>query len=728
MSLQPAVQIFASDKRGSGAACIVSCAGVIPMNRLSIRMLLLGAMAMLLLVSSLQGLIGYTSVRTLVAQDQKIATDMLPSIKALSDVRYDMMLYRLRIARLVGAKDEQRDAVFKTTVEALANLNKDLATYRSLATTPDEQKALKTFNDMWSQYLVLEKEAIASVMKGDRDQASAILNEKALPFAQKAQLAVQGAVDLNAKDADEAVQASDASATISATLNLAMLGLGLIIGIAAMVLVRSRVVSPMGSITAAMQTLASGDLSLVVPHAERRDEIGAMAGAVQVFKDNALRIRTMEAEERRLAAERARRAENMVEVVTEVGEVVRRAASGDFSARLQIASDDDQMRQLVDGINEINRVVDEATGEFAKVLGDIARGDLTQTIATAYRGRFGELKDALNGTVERLSETVSTIQTTAVDVGSAAREINSGASDLSSRTEQQASSLEETAATAEELAASVKVSAQSARQAVELTRQAMGVATDGGAIVRDAVEAMARIEQASQKISDITGVIDEIAFQTNLLALNAAVEAARAGDAGKGFAVVASEVRTLAQRSSEAAKDITGLISASGAEVAQGVKLVRGAGDALEKIVDASRRVSETVSEISDASGEQANGIDELTQAVAHMDQMTQQNAALAEESAASATALSDQIERLNELAAAFRTRGGTFNVAAPGGAAPRMAARAAPAAAPKASTPHQPARLRQLAAEAFSGRGQGGGAPAPAPRKAAAGRGWEEF
>jgi methyl-accepting chemotaxis protein len=177
---------------------------------------------------------------------------------------------------------------------------------------------------------------------------------------------------------------------------------------------------------------------------------------------------------------------------------------------------------------------------------------------------------------------------------------------------------------------------------------------------------MSRIELASRKISDITSVIDEIAFQTNLLALNAAVEAARAGDAGKGFAVVASEVRTLAQRSGDAAKDITALISESGREVEQGVALVRAAGEALSQIVDASKKVSATVSDISAASTEQANGIDEMSQTVAHMDEMTQQNAALAEESAASATSLMNQIQQLNGLVASFRTGAPTGRAATP--------------------------------------------------------------
>jgi methyl-accepting chemotaxis protein len=213
----------------------------------------------------------------------------------------------------------------------------------------------------------------------------------------------------------------------------------------------------------------------------------------------------------------------------------------------------------------------------------------------------------------------------------------------------------------------------------------MKAAQAGGAIAGKAVDAMARIEDASTKISDIIRVIDDIAFQTNLLALNAAVEAARAGDAGKGFAVVASEVRTLAQRSSEAAKDISALISSSNSEVGEGVKLVRQAGEALEQILTASKKVAATIADISAASGEQANGIDEMSQAVAHLDEMTQQNAALSEQSAASAGSLSDKIAQLNDLVAAFKTgpdSGRAVDVPVPAS---------------------EPARLRQLAEAAFA-------------------------
>ncbi len=350
-------------------------------------------------------------------------------------------------------------------------------------------------------------------------------------------------------------------------------------------------------------------------------------------------------------------------------------------AQARSASQSEALQATIDGDREA------VVAGLAKGLEELSKGNLTHRINTAFPTDYEKLRGDFNSSISQLDTAVSGISAAAGSIRSFGIEINSGADDLSKRTEEQASSLEETAATTEQLAASVKATAQASRQASAVAQEAMQTAESGGAIAGQAVDAMARIETASSKISDIIRVIDDIAFQTNLLALNAAVEAARAGDAGKGFAVVASEVRTLAQRSSEAAKDISTLIGSSNSEVGEGVKLVRQAGEQLSQILSASQRVAATIAEISAASGEQASGIDEMSQAIAHLDEMTQQNAALAEESAASASSLSDRIGQLNDLVAAFRT--------GPDGG------RASSALAPLAVAT-EPARLRQLAAAAF--------------------------
>lgn len=339
---------------------------------------------------------------------------------------------------------------------------------------------------------------------------------------------------------------------------------------------------------------------------------------------------------------------------TEVAEMVAAAVDGDFSRRVTVAGKSDAMQRLAAGMNQMNAMVESAVGEFASVVGGLAEGDLTRRMTGSYRGRLAALKSDLNAAVSHLEQTLATIQGTAGHVARAAAEIDSGAGDLAERTEQTAANLEETAATTEQLAASVKHSAGRSREATDLANEAMGVAQDGKEVVSQAVGAIERIESSSVRIAEIVSVIDDIAFQTNLLALNAAVEAARAGDAGRGFAVVASEVRALAQRSGQAAKDIKGLIASSNEQVGEGVRFVRSTGEALERIVVATGKVSATIVEISQAAAEQAHGIEEMSRSVAQMDETTQQNSALAEQSASSATELMNEIETLRRLVSFF--------------------------------------------------------------------------
>lgn len=341
-------------------------------------------------------------------------------------------------------------------------------------------------------------------------------------------------------------------------------------------------------------------------------------------------------------------------VQKEVDNVVQAVVNGDFSQSISLEGKEGFMAALAKSINELKDTVSDVFDEIAISMSSLARGDLKYQIEKDYDGTYESLKQDTNQTSIRLKQIVSDILVASNEIASASTEIASGSIDLSQRTENQASSLEETAASMEEMSTTVKQNAQNAQQANSLAIQARDIAEEGGGVVVQAVTAMSSIEESSQKVSDIIGVIDEIAFQTNLLALNAAVEAARAGDAGKGFAVVASEVRTLAQRSGEAAKDIKSLILDSNSQVRDGVKLVGDTGSSLENIVKSIKHVADIVSEIAAASQEQASGVGEINAAITQMDEMTQQNAALVEESSASARSLEEQSEMMMRLMAFF--------------------------------------------------------------------------
>ncbi|UNE64452.1 methyl-accepting chemotaxis protein [Xanthomonas oryzae] len=344
-----------------------------------------------------------------------------------------------------------------------------------------------------------------------------------------------------------------------------------------------------------------------------------------------------------------------VQVEEEVARIVRAAASGDMSGRVETDGKQGFFLQLA---QQLNGLLDANAGSLEQIsalLSALSRGDLTVRMHGEFSGVFAQMRDDANATAEQLADIVGRIKLSSGAINAAAGEIASGNSDLSHRTEQQAANLEETAASMEELTSTVKQNAESARQANQLAIGATGVASQGGEVVSQVVTTMSGIEASSRKIADIISVIDGIAFQTNILALNAAVEAARAGEQGRGFAVVASEVRTLAQRSAGAAKEIKGLIDDSVHKVAEGSALVRKAGATMAEIVASVQRVTDIMGEISAASQEQSSGIEQVNQTITQMDETTQQNAALVEEATAAARSMEEQAGHLAEAVSVFK-------------------------------------------------------------------------
>ncbi|WP_082113093.1 methyl-accepting chemotaxis protein [Pseudoxanthomonas suwonensis] len=339
----------------------------------------------------------------------------------------------------------------------------------------------------------------------------------------------------------------------------------------------------------------------------------------------------------------------------EIRRLAQSAAAGDFSARGDEAAYRHDFKAMVQGLNTMMDTTDRNLTQISFLLQAIAEGDLTSRMEGDFHGVFARMRDDANATVAQLTSIVGRIQGASSAISTASTEIASGNNDLSRRTEQQAANLEETAASMEELTSTVKQNADHARQANQLAVGAASVASQGGQVVGQVVTTMADIQASSRKIADIISVIDGIAFQTNILALNAAVEAARAGEQGRGFAVVATEVRSLAQRSATAAKEIKTLIEDSTSKVANGAQLADQAGKTMGELVASVQRVTDIMAEISAASQEQAAGIEQVNQTIVQMDETTQQNAALVEEATAAARAMEEQAGGLAQAIAVFR-------------------------------------------------------------------------
>ncbi len=344
-----------------------------------------------------------------------------------------------------------------------------------------------------------------------------------------------------------------------------------------------------------------------------------------------------------------------VKIEREIENIVESVKSGILDQRIDMADKSGFFQKLSSGINELTDVIDSVFADVSSTMQKMAVGDLTNRIETDYEGVYLECKDSINATMDKISQIVAQISESADFINNSSQEIASGNNNLSQRAEQQAANLEETASSMEQLTSTVKNNADNAQQANKVATTARQLAEKGGEVVGSAVSAMQEINESSNKIADIIGVIDEIAFQTNLLALNASVEAARAGEQGRGFSVVATEVRNLAQRSATAAKESKELIQSSVQKVRSGTEFVNETGKALNEIVVGVKKVGDIVAEIAAASVEQSQGIEQVNQAVAQMDEITQQNAALAEEASAASVSMSDQSTNMMQLLNFFK-------------------------------------------------------------------------
>lgn len=344
-----------------------------------------------------------------------------------------------------------------------------------------------------------------------------------------------------------------------------------------------------------------------------------------------------------------------VKIEQEIEAIVEAVKAGELSSRIELADKHGFFEKLSEGINELSDVIENAFKEVGSTMQSMAEGDLTNRITSDYQGVYLDCKNDINATIDKLSEIFGQVSEAANFINNSSQEIAGGNNNLSQRAEQQAANLEETAASMEELTSTVKNNADNAQQANRVANNAGELAEKGGSVVKAAVSAMREINESSNKIADIIGVIDEIAFQTNLLALNASVEAARAGEQGRGFSVVATEVRNLAQRSATAAKESKELIQNSVQKVRAGTEYVNETGKALSEIVGGVKKVGEIVAEIAAASVEQSAGIAQVNQAVSQMDEITQQNAALAEEASAASVSMSDLSTNMVELLSFFK-------------------------------------------------------------------------
>jgi methyl-accepting chemotaxis protein len=592
------------------------------MKRPTIKSVLIGIFALLAVLFGVTSFVAIDGINVLNTSMDNYSSNIAPSIEAAKNIQLARLQMRGGFEDLLLSETPQQIASGKDAVQQReVELDAALQTYEPLISSDAERASYSALVPLAKQYVVLGHQMIDLTVAGKQSDARALFMNVMSPLAVQISAKSDELIVFNQKEGKAAVLEGNVAYDNTLFVVYSVLAATAAIVAASAYFALVGIAKPVQTITASMTALAGGDTQSAIPFSGRADEIGAMASAVEVFRQAAVANRRLETE-----AEAARaQAES---------DRVRLAAKAETAAQARL---------------------NEATAGLAAGLKRLAAGDLAFELTDPFAPDFEALRHDLNGAVAQLRNTLRTVahSTTSIDTGS--REISQSAEDLSRRTEQQAASLEETAAALDQITVNVSNSSKRADEARTISVEANRSAAHSGRVVADAVNAMQRIEASSTKISNIIGVIDEIAFQTNLLALNAGVEAARAGEAGRGFAVVAQEVRELAQRSATAAKEIKDLISNSTSEVESGVKLVRDTGEALKTIEQHIVTINRHMEAIATSAREQSTGLSEVNSAVNQMDQVTQQNAAMVEQTNAAGSTLANEAGRLRELISQFR-------------------------------------------------------------------------
>jgi len=631
------------------------------MSNIKIKVMLPLLFAVIVLLGIIQGAMAVKFIEDVKGEVEVIGRERMPRTLAVAKMNAQFAEVRRNYAIILSADDAAELA--KQTESLNQAVTARDAAFDAFGAMITSNVAVELFDRLKATLVDYDKlgaELLTHKAAADTTAAKALFSGKMTEVAKAASARMNDIVELNISTTDVAIAHADSVSAFSIVATIASVMITALIAAAAAILSFLRIARPITEITHAMNNLASGDTAHPIPFETRKDEIGEMAAAVGVFRHNAIERANLERQ-----AEQSRS-------LTEQERIAREEQKACEAAEVQFAVD-----QLACGLQRLSD------------------GDLAVKIDAAFADHLDGLRVNFNQSVRKLQDAMRAVGENALAIDAGAREILSAADDLSKRTEQQAASVEETAAALEEVTTAVKDSSIRAEEAGQLVARTREGAETSGEIVRRAVSAMQAIEKSSGEIGNIIGVIDDIAFQTNLLALNAGVEAARAGEAGKGFAVVAQEVRELAQRSANAAKEIKALITTSGEQVRNGVALVDETGKALEKIVSEVQEINRNVGQIVTSAREQSTGLLEINTAVNTMDQGTQQNAAMVEQSTAASHNLAQQASALTALLGQFKLGDGQTH------GAPQTVRTATPASRPAPS----PARaLGQKLAGAFRG------------------------